>query len=103
MSMYVATDGARTHNLFAKNSASLPLARALEHYRKDLAISEKALGPGHPDTLITVFNMGSLATQSGDKAAAKSLFARAAKGFAKSLGPAHPQTLQAQQYLGRCG
>ena len=24
--MYVATDGARTHNLFAKNSASLPLA-----------------------------------------------------------------------------
>ena len=54
-------------------------------------------------TLSTVFNMGGMLFNSGDKAAAKPFFVRAAKGFAKSLGPAHPQTIQAQKVLQKCG
>ena len=77
--------------------------RALEYYRKALAIREKALGPDHPDTLDTVYNMGCLAEDSGDMAAAKALFVRAAKGFAKSRGPAHPHTVMAQEAAQQCG
>ena len=78
------------------------LDRAMEHYHKALAIYEKALGPEHPNTLGTVFNMGALRFDSGDKAAAKALFARAAEGYAKCYGPAHSETLQAQQIVARC-
>ena len=41
--------------------------------------------------------MGKLAKESGDLAAAKALYVRAAEGRAKSLGPAHPKTVKAQK------
>ena len=73
------------------------LSQALEHYRQALAIKEKALGPEHPSTLMTVANMGMLAEDSGDLAVAKALYVRAAKGFAKCYGPTHPHTLKVQK------
>ena len=54
----------------------------------------------HPGTLDTVYNMGLLAAQSGDLAAAQALFVRAAEGRAKSLGPAHPDTALAYYSVG---
>ena len=76
--------------------------RALEYYGKALAIREKALGPEHPSTLRTVYNMGLLAEKSGDMAAAKALFVRCAKGYAKCYGPTHEETLDAQEAAARC-
>ena len=49
------------------------------------------------------FKRGLLAKKSGDLAAAKALYVRAAEGFAKSLGPTHPHTLMAQQSVASCG
>ena len=58
--------------------------------------------PEHPNTLITVYNMGVLRFNSGDMAVAKALFVRCAKGWAESLGPTHPKTLQAQEDARDC-
>ena len=77
--------------------------RALELYTKALAITEKTLGPEHPDTLNTVFNMGNLARKSGDMATAKAFYSRASEGRAKSLGPAHPKAAKAQEAAAQCG
>ncbi|KAE8396152.1 hypothetical protein BDV23DRAFT_193008 [Aspergillus alliaceus] len=52
-------------------------------YTDVLEIKKTALGPEHPDTLISVSNLGS----------AEAMHQRALQGYEKVLGPEHPDTL----------
>ena len=71
--------------------------------RETLDMQRRVLRPEHPTTLQTVYNMGALRINSGDKAAAQPFFVRAAKGRARALGPTHPAPLQAQKCVRMCG
>ena len=62
-------------------------------YRRALAGRERALGPDHPDTLLSVNNLAYLLQAKGDVAAAEPLYRRALAGRERALGPDHPDTL----------
>jgi tetratricopeptide (TPR) repeat protein len=68
------------------------LAGAEPLYRRALAIDEKALGPEHPSTAISLNNLGSLLKARGDLAGAEPLYRRALAIDEKALGPDHPYT-----------
>ena len=57
-------------------------AKAEPLYRRALAICEKALGPEHPDTAVSLNNLAELYNAMGDYAKAEPLFQRAWR-FAK--------------------
>ncbi len=57
-----------------------------------LAISEKALGPDHPDTAMSLNNRGALLQDQGDLAGARLYYERALDICEKKLGLAHPNT-----------
>ena len=50
------------------------------------------LGPKHPDTLISVHNLGSLLLVQGKLGEAEQLLREALSGRCSALGPAHPGT-----------
>ena len=51
------------------------------------------LGPEHPDTLMTCYNLARcLRDEGGKKKEAKEFAKRAAEGAQKVLGPEHPDT-----------
>ena len=62
-------------------------------YRRALAGKEEALGPAHPDTLITVNNLANLLSEQGKYDEAEPMYRRALAGNEEALGPAHPNTL----------
>jgi tetratricopeptide (TPR) repeat protein len=64
-----------------------------------LAGYEKALGPEHPDTLSSVYNLATLVSHQGDYAGAEALHRRALAGREKALGPEHPDTLESVNNL----
>lgn len=67
-----------------KYAEALPLAqRAAE-------LSEKALGPEHPDVATTLNNLAALYDATGQYATAEPLHQRALTILEKALGPAHP-------------
>ena len=70
--------------------AAYAAARPL--YERALAITEKALGPEHPNTARTLNNFGSLLYAQGDLAGARPLFERSLAIYERALGPAHPST-----------
>jgi tetratricopeptide (TPR) repeat protein len=57
-----------------------------------LAIREKALGPEHPKTVMSVNNLAVLFQDQGDLAGARPLFERALAILERTVGPEHPDT-----------
>jgi tetratricopeptide (TPR) repeat protein len=66
---------------------------AFEVARHALAFAETALGPEHPDTRTSVYNLGFLYYTQGRYAEAEPLYKRALAGSETALGPEHPATL----------
>ena len=60
--------------------------------RRALAITEKALGPDHPNTATSLNNLAGLLESSSDYAGAEPLYRRALAIREKALGPDHPDT-----------
>ena len=73
--------------------------RALEVYECALAIFEKSLGPDHPDTGQTSFNMANTFQRQGKLACALECFERTLPIFEKSLGPNHQHTSHARDVI----
>jgi tetratricopeptide (TPR) repeat protein len=67
-------------------------AGARYHFEYALAVREKALGLGHPDTAASLSNLASLRYLQGDRAAARPLFEHALAVEERVLGPDHPDT-----------
>ena len=59
-------------------------------YKKALAITEKALGPEHPDVATSLNNLAALYESQGRYAEAEPLYKRALAIREKALGPEHP-------------
>jgi tetratricopeptide (TPR) repeat protein len=60
--------------------------------RDALAMREKALGPEHPHTALSLNNLANLLAAQGDIAGARPLYERALAIYEKALGPEHPET-----------
>ena len=69
-----------------------PLRRALEG-------CERVLGPEHPDTLASVYNLAGLLRSTGDYAGAEPLYRRALAACERVLGPEQPATLSSVNNL----
>jgi len=69
------------------------LDTAREWSKLALMLSERALGPEHPQTLTSVNNLAYLLKTTGDYAAAEPLYRRALDASERVLGPEHPDTL----------
>jgi tetratricopeptide (TPR) repeat protein len=67
--------------------------------RQALAVSERVLGPEHPDTLTSVNNLAVLLASKGDYTAAEPLHRRVLTARERVLGPEHPDTLQSMNNL----
>ena len=78
------------------NNLALSLHRAGDYaqaeplYKRALAISEKALGPEHPDVAQSLNNLAALYATQGQYAQAEPLYKRALAIREKALGPEHP-------------
>jgi tetratricopeptide (TPR) repeat protein len=68
------------------------LVAARPLYERALAITEKMLGPEHPDTAKGLRNLARLLQVQGDLVAARPLYERALAITEKMLGPEHPDT-----------
>jgi len=66
--------------------------QARPYLERALAIRERALGPGHPDTAASLNNLASLLQAQGDYAAARPLYERAVAVHERALGPDHSYT-----------
>ena len=62
---------------------------------------EKVLGPDHPDTLASVFNMAIVLERRGQYEHAEAMYRRAADGQEKTLGRNRPDTVKALDNLAR--
>jgi tetratricopeptide (TPR) repeat protein len=69
-------------------------------YVRALAEYEKALGPDHTSTLLTVNNLSLLYGDQGKLAEAEQMYVRALAGREKALGPDHTSTLSTVNNLG---
>jgi tetratricopeptide (TPR) repeat protein len=61
---------------------------------RSLQTRSRALGPRHPDTLVSINLRGVAAVQQGDTRVAEESFRAAVEGSRATLGPDHPQTLK---------
>ena len=75
--------------------------KALEYYRKSLAIYLKQLGPGHRSVATSYNNMALVYYARKDLAKAKEYFGKAYAILLKKLGPNHPNTKDAKAGLDR--
>ncbi len=64
-----------------------------------MAIRERVLGPDHPDTAISLNNLGSLLRAQGELNAAQHLYKRALAIREHVLGPNHPDTIASRRAL----
>ena len=76
-----------------------PAAR--DQFAALLPISERVLGPEHPDTLSPRVNLARWTGEAGDAAAARDLFAALLPIRERVLGPEHPDTLAIRYQLAR--
>jgi len=76
------------------------LDRALEPQRKALEIRRRELGDEHPDTLLSLNNLGSLLQAQGDLTEAEAFFRKALEVRCLTLGQEHPDTLTSLNDLG---
>ena len=82
--------GIRLNNLAGLYRAQGRYAEAEPLYKRALAISEKALGPEHPDVGTSLNNLAVLYQAQGRYAEAEPLYKRALAIDEKALGPEHP-------------
>jgi tetratricopeptide (TPR) repeat protein len=75
-------------------------AEARPYLERALAISEKALGPEHPDTARSLSNLGLLLQAQGDLAGARPYYERTLEIMEKTRGPEHPDTGGGHNNLG---
>ena len=75
------------------SSNALKPAEAEQIFVRALARKEKALGPDHTSTLLTVNNLGMLYRDQGKLAEAEQVYVRALAGYEKALGPDHTSIL----------
>ena len=75
------------------------LAAARPYYERALTVSERVLGPEHPDTAISYGNLGSLVAAVGDTAEGRALLEKALRIFTARLGLNHPYTQEALRRL----
>ncbi|KAH7119384.1 hypothetical protein B0J13DRAFT_532484 [Dactylonectria estremocensis] len=73
---------------------------AEEMYERALEGKEKALGPHHTSTLMTVNNLGNLYSDQGKFKEAEEMYERALEGKEKALGLHHTSTLDTVNNLG---
>ncbi|KAH7116610.1 hypothetical protein B0J13DRAFT_514290 [Dactylonectria estremocensis] len=73
---------------------------AEEMYERALEGKEKALGPHHTSTLMTVNNLGLFYWDQGKFQEAEEMYERALEGYEKALGPNHTSTLGSVHCLG---
>ncbi|KAF1351580.1 hypothetical protein EJ07DRAFT_183735 [Lizonia empirigonia] len=75
-------------------------AEAERHGRSAVAAREEALGREHPNTLISVSQLGSVLESQGKYEEAEAMHRRDLEGSEKVLGPEHPDTLTSVSNLG---
>jgi nephrocystin-3 len=68
-------------------------------YLRYMGISEKVLGPEHPNTAVSLNNLAALLKSKGDYAGAEPLYRRALGIRERVLGPEHPDTAQSLNNL----
>ena len=78
------------------------LDEALALYERALQIKETALGPDHPSTADTRYNMALLFKQQDMNAKAKELFLLCAASYEKFYGADHSETTDAVRQASRC-
>ncbi|EMR83515.1 putative nb-arc and tpr domain protein [Botrytis cinerea BcDW1] len=88
------------HNLGNLYSDQDKLAEAEMMYCRALKSKEKALGPDHTSTLLTINNLGSLYSDQSKLVEAEVMYHRALEGYKKALGPNHTSTLDTVHNLG---
>lgn len=80
-------------------SVQIALRSAEQIYMRALAGYEKALGPDHTSTLITVNNLGLLYVDQRKLDKAGAMYMRALGGWKKALGYNHPSTVRTRRNL----
>ncbi len=70
------------------------------YYDRALAIREEVLGPEHPDTAMSLEDVGALLHEQNNNAAARPYFERTLAIRETALGPTHPDTATSLTYLG---
>jgi len=79
------------------------LVEAEEMYQRALDGYEKAWGPEHTSTLITVNNLGLLYKDQGKLVEAEKMYQRALEGYERLRGPTHPSTKAIRRNLSNLG
>jgi tetratricopeptide (TPR) repeat protein len=100
-------DSAETAAGYLLNGLALYRQGALAAYaqarplaERALAIDEKARGPDHPGTAVSLNKLGTLLQAQGDLAGARSYYERALRIREKALGSDHPDTATSLNNLG---
>ncbi|KAF4416199.1 Nephrocystin-3 [Colletotrichum fructicola] len=88
----------RGYSMFYWDQGRLKEAEAM--YDRALQGYEKARGPEHTSTLMTVNNLGLLYSDQGRLKEAEAMYERALQGKEKALGPDHTSTLDTVHNLG---
>ena len=74
-------------------------AKAEPLHKRSLAITEKALGPDHPDVATSLNNLAGLYDTQGHYARAEPLYKRSLAIFEKALGADHPHVATSLENL----
>jgi hypothetical protein len=77
-----------------RQEALAAYAAALPLFERALVIREKALGPEHPDTAVSLNNIGRMLQDRGDLTGARPLLERALAITEEALGSEHPDTAE---------
>jgi tetratricopeptide (TPR) repeat protein len=77
-------------------------AGARPYYERALATRERALGPDHPDTAVSVNDVAGVLWMQGDYAGARPYYERALATRERALGPDHPDTATSRDALAGC-
>jgi hypothetical protein len=70
--------------------------------QKDLEITVKVVGEGHPSLADTKYNMALLHKERGERHLAKELFLECEAIYATTYGPDHSETIDAKQKASDC-
>ena len=68
-------------------------------YREVIKTDQRVLGPEHPDTVDSCYNLAAGLMHQGKNEEAKEFARRAAEGARKTLGPEHPSTRKYEKLL----
>jgi tetratricopeptide (TPR) repeat protein len=92
---------AQLHRALGETYQTLGLYEAAEpHLRATMEIHLRARGAGHPNTLVSINNLGQLLSQRGKPAEAERYYRTAIEGLRRVLGDDHPNTLTSIANMG---